>query len=322
MNICGKTEMLHNPVLASEVIEYLIPASGECRFIDCTLGYGGHSILALKKNPNLFLLGIDRDINAVKYSSEALKEYNNRICIKSGKFSEIEKFANSIGWQSVDAVLMDIGVSSPQIDIPGRGFAFRDDGPLDMRMDSNEEMTASYVLNHYTVERLTWIFREYGEIKQAFKLATAIVERRTFKPWMMTKELAELCDEVLTLNRKSGPPAPTLCFQALRIEVNNELKELENAVKSTIGLLKIGGRIGVISYHSLEDRIVKTIFKLESTGCICSTKYPICVCGHKASIKLLTKKPVIPVGEEIMKNRRASSAKMRVAEKIYNQITM
>jgi len=321
MSICGKTNTLHDPVLAAEVIEYLIPPSGECHFIDCTLGYGGHSILALQKNPNLFLLGIDRDANAVKYSTEALKEYSNRICIKNGKFSEIEKLSNSIGWKSADAVLMDIGVSSPQIDIPSRGFAFRDNGPLDMRMDANEEMTASYILNHYSVERLAWIFREYGEIKQAFKLATAIVDRRDSKPWMMTKELAELCDDVLTLNRRSGPPAPTLCFQALRIEVNNELKELENAVKSTIGLLKIGGRIGVISYHSLEDRIVKNILKLESTNCICSTKYPVCVCGHKASIKLLTKKPVTPNANEIMNNRRASSAKLRIAEKIYNKIS-
>jgi 16S rRNA (cytosine1402-N4)-methyltransferase len=185
-----------------------------------------------------------------------------------------------------------------------------------MRMDSEEKKTASYILNNSSVEELSEIFENYGEINGAYKLANAVVEKRKTKLWLSTKEFCELCEEVLPSQRRSGPSVSTLCFQALRIAVNDELNELDKAVTVAIKLLKKGGRIGVISYHSLEDRIVKNIFRKESMDCLCNVKLPICKCGHKASVKLITKKPLVPTAEEVKNNKRASSAKMRVAEKI------
>ncbi|HJO94120.1 MAG TPA: 16S rRNA (cytosine(1402)-N(4))-methyltransferase RsmH [Victivallales bacterium] len=306
----------HIPVMAQEVLDYLIVSSKNQKIIDGTLGFGGHSKLMISKNSKAELLGIDRDDTAIKYSTDLLSFAKERVTIAKGKFSDLAEISESIGWNKVDSILLDIGVSSLQIDKGERGFSFRENGPLDMRMDSRQKKTASQILNFSHVEDLAKIFREYGEIKQAWKLANAIVERRTDKPWFYTQELAELCQKVLTLTRKNGPPAPTLCFQALRIAVNDELGELEKAVRTSIEILNKGGRLCVISYHSLEDRIVKNIFKNEATECICPPGLPICKCDHKASIKLITKKPLTPTSEEVKKNRRAASAKMRIAEKI------
>ncbi len=309
-------EMIHVPVMAKEVLEYLVPAQGGGRIIDGTLGFGGHSSAIIRKNPLVELLGIDRDSYALNHSRALFADHAGRVTIIKARFSELADVAASIGWNYVDGVLLDIGVSSHQIDEDFRGFSFRRNGPLDMRMDSEEKKTASYILNKSSVEELSEIFKNYGEISGAYKLARAVVEKRGVKPWLSTKEFSDLCEEVLPSQRRNGPPVATLCFQALRIAVNDELNELDKAVKGAIRLLKKGGRIAVISYHSLEDRIVKNIFRRESTDCLCNVKLPICKCGHKASVKLITKKPLAPTAEEIKDNRRASSAKMRVAEKI------
>ena len=316
--ICMKDsiEMIHIPVMTKEVLEYLVPAKWACRIIDATLGFGGHSSAIIKKNPLVEVLGIDRDSYALNYSRELFAGQAERVTIIKARFSELADMAASIGWDYVDAVLLDIGVSSHQIDEDFRGFSFRRNGPLDMRMDSGEKKTASYILNKSSIDELSEIFRNYGEVKGAYRLAKAIVEKRNTKLWLSTKEFSELCEEVLPSQRRTGPSVSTLCFQALRIAVNDELGELDKAVTGALRLLKKGGRIGVISYHSLEDRIVKNIFRRESTDCLCNVKLPICKCGHKASVRLVTKKPLVPTAEEVKSNRRASSAKMRVAEKI------
>jgi len=310
-------KQLHIPVMAKETISFLIPDNNkQYDVIDCTLGYGGHSSMFLKKNPNIKLLGIDRDINAIQYSKNRLEFAADRIILEQGRFSDVLAIANEVGWTGSDAVLLDIGVSSPQIDEAARGFSFRFKAPLDMRMDRKHTKTASQILNHSSIEGLAHIFRNYGEVKKPWKLAEAIVERRKVKPWMHTFELADLCEDILPKPRKGGLPAPTLCFQALRIAVNEELTELEDSIYDIIELLNPGGRIAVISYHSLEDRIAKQIFKSESTDCLCPPGLPVCICGHKAKLKLLTKKPLGPTLEETQINRRSASAKMRVAQKL------
>ena len=306
----------HVPVMSEEVLHYLVPEKGEFRFVDCTLGFGGHSFLALNKNPSIKVLGIDQDINAVNYAKKRLEFAGNRFLVNKGRFSEAVDIMEENGWDYADFFLLDIGVSSPQIDVAERGFSYRFNGPLDMRMDTRGTTTAAQVLNYSSEDELKRIFRDYGEIKQSRKLARAVVARREEKPWFTTKELAELCEKVLPQPRKGGIPIPTLCFQALRIAVNDELGELERALKSIIEVTAPKGRIGVISYHSLEDRIVKNIFRKEATDCICPPGLPQCVCGHKASLKVLTKKPLIPVDEELKVNSRSRSAKFRVAEKL------
>lgn len=306
----------HIPVMAKEVLEYVLPEKQKCKIVDCTLGYGGHSSLILRKNENAELLGIDRDSDAIRFAQNELSFAKEKVTIKQGKFSQIEEIAKSIGWEKVDAVLLDIGVSSPQIDEAMRGFSYRFDAPLDMRMDRGSSRTASQILNYSSKDELARIFRDYGEIKKPWKLAEAIIERRSSRPWFGTKELAELCEKVLSRPRKGSLPVPTLCFQALRIAVNNELGELEQALESIIKILNPGGRVVVLSYHSLEDRIVKNIFKREATECLCPPGLPICQCDHKVSLKILTRKPLTPTNEEIKMNRRASSVKMRAAEKL------
>ncbi len=307
----------HVPVMALEVLEFLIPEDKSCRVVDCTLGYGGHSSLILKKNPKVELLGIDRDDNALKYAEKVLAFASDRVKLVKGRFSEIADIVENAGWAGVDAVLLDIGVSSPQIDEAERGFSHRFNGPLDMRMDRRSTKTAASILNHSSIEELAHIFRDFGEVKRPWKLAEAIVERRRSKPWLGTKELAELCEKVLPRPRRGGLPVPTLCFQALRIAVNDELGELENALEDTIEILRPEGRVGVISYHSLEDRIVKNIFKREATECLCPPGLPVCQCGHVQVVKIITKKPLIAKNLEVESNRRSASAKMRVAEKLH-----
>ena len=306
----------HIPVMASEVLEYLIPQEGACRVVDCTLGYGGHSSLILQKNREVELLCIDRDDNAINNAANVLGFAMERVKLVKGKFSEVVDIMNSVGWNDADAVLLDIGVSSPQIDEVERGFSHRFNGPLDMRMDRKNTKTAARILNHSSIEELAHIFRNFGEIKKSWKLAEAVVERRKLKPWFGTKELAELCEDILPRPRRGSLPVPTLCFQALRIAVNDELGELEKSLEAVIDILCSGGRVAVISYHSLEDRIVKNIFKREATECLCPPGLPVCQCGHVPLLKILTKKPLTAGSSEIQVNRRSASAKMRVAEKL------
>ena len=311
----SKDGFKHLPVLYREVLKYLT-FDGPCRIIDGTLGCGGHSSLILKSNPQAEILGIDRDGDALERARENTGFAEKRIKMIRANFSELASSANEIGWDSVDGILLDVGVSSPQIDDSKRGFALRLDGPLDMRMDKRSQVTASRILNKRSETELADIFYQYGEERRSRRLARAIVERRQEKPFERTLEFAEFCESVLGKSRPGKLPTPTKCFQALRIAVNDELGELETALKEAVPLLKKGGRLAVISFHSLEDRIVKEFFKEQAASCVCPPGLPLCICDHPAQVKILTRRPVTAQADEIEFNRRAGSAKLRVAEKL------
>lgn len=315
-SILENAKFEHRPVLQQEVLDLLIVKPGPLKIIDGTVGYGGHSSLILKNNAEAVLLGIDRDSEALAASKKVLSFAGERIHLIKDSFSNLGACAAGLGWHSVDALLLDLGVSSPQIDNPKRGFSYRLNGPLDMRMDGQSRETASRILNTYPYDELERIFREYGEILKSRKLAEEIVQRREKIQWMYTSELAELCNSIPGISRRGGPPAPSLCFQALRIEVNKELEELSKALVDGVRLLSKGGRIAVISFHSLEDRIVKQYFKRMACSCLCPPGLPVCICGHRRSLKIITKKPVTATENEISVNRRAAPAKLRVAEKL------
>jgi len=308
----------HIPVLTAEVIDLLLGGRrGPCRIIDGTVGNGGHSSLMLETNTAAEVLGIDRDGEALARASKRLAFAGCRVRLAHDRYSRLAALATEQGWRSVDAVLLDLGVSSPQIDDPGRGFSHRLDGPLDMRMDRQTGTTASRILNHLSEDELTGIFQRYGEIREARRLARAIVRRRQERPFQRTGELAELCAEVAgrATARRSLPPA-TLCFQALRIAVNEELAELEQGLAAAIDILAPGGRLAVISFHSLEDRIVKRRFRHESATCLCPPGLPVCICGHRPRLREVTRHPVVAGEAERAANPRAACAKLRVAERL------
>ncbi len=306
----------HIPVLPKAVLEFLNCREGAVRIIDGTLGCGGHSSLILQENQKAEVLGIDRDGDALIRARETLSFASGRTHLTRGKFGDLAEHAHDIGWDLVDGVLLDLGISSPQIDDADRGFSHRLNGPLDMRMDKRSPNTASRLLNNATEDELAEIFRDYGEIPKSRALARAIVAQRETAPWTETSELAELCEKVLGNPRKRGLPAATLCFQALRIAVNDELGELKKALESAVNILKPGGRLVMISFHSLEDRIVKQFFRDKATDCICPPGCPVCICNHHSEIKILTRKPVVADADELEINRRSASAKLRAAEKL------
>ena len=311
-------EMLeHYSVLNQEVAAFLNFGGTAARMIDGTLGNGGHTLNALKSNPQLQVIGIDRDIQALERASYRLSAFKDRVILHHGVFSDMEKIADEENWNGdVDAVLLDIGVSSPQLDDGSRGFSWRMNGPLDMRMDRSSPLTASRILNQYEENDLVRIFKEYGEIKMAKKLARKVVEEREKKLFSTTAELVDFCDRVLGRSRPGELPSPTLVFQALRIEVNDELGELQKGLTGAFNVLKNGGILTVISFHSLEDRIVKKFFKRLSTGCLCPPSFPVCVCGHTPEVEVLTKGVLCASEKELNENKRSNCAKLRVARKI------
>ena len=299
-----------------EVLEHLVfPQDRPCRLIDGTLGGGGHSFALLEKYPHLELLGIDRDENALAAAGERLAPYAGRFKAVKGTYSQLADLARQNGWEQVDGILLDIGVSSPQIDTAERGFSWRENGPLDMRMDQTAPTTAARLLNRSPETELVRIFKEYGELKQARKLAAAVVAAREERPFASTSDLVALCDEVLGRARKGELPRPTLVFQALRIAVNDELGELERGLEAALEMLSPGGRLAVISFHSLEDRIVKTAFKNAENPCTCPREFPVCVCGKKSKGNVVGRKPILPSDEELEINSRSKSAKLRVFER-------
>ena len=307
----------HYSVLYKEVAEFLNFGSAAARMIDGTLGNGGHTLRALQQNSGLQVIGIDRDIQALERAGMRLEGFSDRVILHHGVFSEMEKIAEEENWAGlVDAVLLDIGVSSPQLDDGARGFSWRMDGPLDMRMDRSSALTASRILNQYDEADLCRIFREYGEIRQAKKLAAKVVEERGKKLFTTTSELVDFCDRVLGKSRPGELPSPTLVFQALRIEVNDELGELRRGLAGAFNILKTGGILAVITFHSLEDRIVKYFFRRLSIGCTCPPEFPVCICGHSPEVELLTKGVICASDGELAENRRSGCAKLRVARKI------
>ena len=306
----------HISVLKNEVLENLtFPPDRPSRLIDGTLGGGGHSFALLEKYPQLELLGIDRDENALDAAGKRLAPFAGRFTAVKGNYSELADLARENGWEKVDGVLLDIGVSSPQIDTAERGFSWRENGPLDMRMDQTSPLTAARLLNRSSEAELIRIFREYGEIKASRKLASAVIARRETAPFADTADLVRLCDEVLGRARKGELPRPTLVFQALRIAVNDELGELEKGLSGALEILNPGGRLAVISFHSLEDRMVKTFMREAARDCICPPGLPVCCCQHKALLKLVTRHALTAEKDELEQNRRSAPARLRVAEK-------
>lgn len=307
----------HLPVLAEEIIEFLDPSQMNW-FVDGTLGDGGHAELMLKNTPpHCRLLGIDRDPYALKRASERLSIYNERTLLIHGNFKDIRGILMREKIEKIDGFLLDLGVSSPQLDTPERGFSLKKDGPLDMRMDPGDSKTAADLLAESSDKELYSIIKGYGEERFSKRIVRAIRKAQANNPVKTTFQLARIV-------RDAAPQMPhlridpaTRTFQALRIAVNNELEPLKESLKDFLFALNKSGRALVISFHSLEDRVVKQVFAEKAKGCICPPKIPICICEEKSSLKILTKKPVRPSLLETQRNPRASSAKLRVAAKIY-----
>jgi 16S rRNA (cytosine1402-N4)-methyltransferase len=299
---------VHTPVLLPEVLEALTPAD---RVIDGTLGAGGHTRALLDAGvPEI--LGLDRDPMALAIARENLADYSERVQIVHASYASMKDEARRLGWEQVGGILLDLGVSSMQLDRAERGFAFMQDGPLDMRFDpSSGGLTAADMVNYWDADELADVFFRYGEEQASRRLARAIVAGR---PYTTTRQLAAAIEQATPRREKIHPA--TRVFQALRIAVNDELRVIERTLPEAIDLLATGGRLAVISFHSLEDRIVKQTFRLESTDCICPPNVPVCTCGHHARVKLVTRKPITATDAEIAQNPRSRSAKLRVVEKI------
>lgn len=310
-------EFAHAPVMAREVVEYLGCRDG-ATYVDGTLGGGGHAVEILKASaPTGRVIGIDRDAEAIRAASGALAEYGDRVRLVKGNFRDLAGILVDLGEGPVDGVVLDLGVSSYQLDSPGRGFSFRFDSPLDMRMDTGAGVTARDLVNDLDAGELTRIFREYGEERDAGRIARAIARARARAPVETTGDLVRIIEETVPkrFRPKNIHPA-TRVFQALRIAVNDELECVERGIRGAIESLAKGGRLVVISFHSLEDRIVKNAFRDSSTGCVCPPRVPVCVCGRKPAAKVLTKKAVLPSDTEILENPRSRSAKLRAVEKL------
>jgi len=310
-------EYRHTPVLLAEVTQYLSPQPGSI-VVDCTLGGAGHAKrLQDLVAPTGTLVGIDQDDAALTAAADTLRLGQQTVLLK-GNFGDLDRLLSDAGVPYVDSFLFDLGVSSPQLDVPGRGFSYREDAPLDMRMDPERQaLTAADVVATYSETDLTRIIRDYGEERWAARIAAFIVAARSHRPLTSTTELTQVIkDAIPAAARRTGPHPARRTFQALRIEVNRELAVLETGLRSAIDWLTPGGRVAVISYHSLEDRIVKNLFTELSEGCTCPPELPVCSCGHKPVIRVITRKPVAPAPEEVEHNPRARSAKLRVAEKL------
>lgn len=301
----------HIPVLYNEIITALRPQN--CfRFVDGTLGAGGHAFGLLENSPpQAQLLGLDRDPQALEIAAQRLQPFAGRAHLRHASYLEMQTQAQALGWQEVDAILLDLGISSMQIDTPQRGFSFLEEGPLDMRFDPSAPLSAADLVNGLSEAELTEIFFRYGEERHARRLARAICQRR---PLSSTRQLADLALE--TLGRRERHHPATRIFQALRIAVNAELEAVAQVLPLALGLLCPGGRLAVISFHSLEDRLVKTFFHQESRDCLCPPRQPVCTCGHHASLRELTRKPLEAASAEMEENSRSRSARLRVIEKL------
>lgn len=309
------TEFKHIPVLKSQTIK-LLNVRDDKIYVDGTLGAGGHSRAISEEAKISRLIGIDQDEEALATAKQNLAEFDN-ITYVHGNFRDIDTILEGLKIPEVDGILVDIGVSSYQIDAPERGFSFRFDSKIDMRMDLSQTFSAYELLATYSVEELERVIRDYGEEKFAKSIARHIVKAREVKPIETTKELEDIILKSVPRYRgQDGKSNVQRTFQALRIEVNGELDALSSFIDKAVSKLSSGGRLAIITFHSLEDRIVKQKFKELSTGCICPPDFPICVCGHKASVKLITKHPVVADEEELKINSRSASAKLRVVEKI------
>lgn len=305
----------HKSVLLNEVIESLnIKADGY--YVDGTLGGGGHALEVVKRLESGKLIGIDRDSDAIKAATQRLNDYINNVIIIRDNYVNIENILKRENIDKVDGIYIDLGVSSYQLDTAERGFTYRFDAPLDMRMDDRNELKASDIVNDYSESELFHIIRDYGEDRFAKNIAKHIVEYRNKKRIETTFELVDIIKASIPMKIQvtGGHPAKRT-FQAIRIELNKELEVLTDSLDVMIDLLKPGGRLSVITFHSLEDRIVKQAFKKAESPCVCPKKFPVCVCGNKSKGRVITRKAILPSEEELEENSRSKSAKLRVFEK-------
>lgn len=305
----------HKSVLLNEVIESLnIKADGY--YVDGTLGGGGHALEVVKRLESGKLIGIDRDSDAIKAATQRLNDYINNVIIIRDNYVNIENILKRENIGKVDGIYIDLGVSSYQLDTAERGFTYRFDAPLDMRMDDRNELKASDIVNDYSESELFHIIRDYGEDRFAKNIAKHIVEYRNKKRIETTFELVDIIKASIPMKIQvtGGHPAKRT-FQAIRIELNKELEVLTDSLDVMIDLLKPGGRLSVITFHSLEDRIVKQAFKKAESPCVCPKKFPVCVCGNKSKGRVITRKAILPSEEELEENSRSKSAKLRVFEK-------
>jgi 16S rRNA (cytosine1402-N4)-methyltransferase len=307
----------HKTVLLDEAIEALkIKSTGI--YVDCTLGGAGHSALILEKlGPTGKLIAIDQDIEAINNAKRKLAAYGDQVIFVKNNFRYIKESVAQFGVEKVDGIIYDLGVSSPQFDDSERGFSYKQAAKLDMRMDNEASLTAYEIINNWEADELIRIIYEYGEERYAKRIVQAIIRERQNKPIETTTEFAELVkNSIPAATRRVGGHPARQTFQAVRIAVNDELNSLKDSLEDAISLLNLGGRISVITFHSLEDRICKDIFKEYATGCICPPDLPVCGCGRKPTLNLITKKPIIPGELEVNENPRARSAKLRIVERI------
>ncbi|HIT72401.1 MAG TPA: 16S rRNA (cytosine(1402)-N(4))-methyltransferase RsmH [Candidatus Fimicola cottocaccae] len=308
-------EFHHISVLLNECIESLnIKPDGI--YVDGTLGGAGHSYEICKRLTTGRLIGIDQDMNAINAATERLKEFKDKVTLVHSNFSNVKQVFEDLGIEKADGFLLDIGVSSHQLDEAERGFSYMQDAPLDMRMDTSRSLSAYEVVNEYSEKDLNDIIFEYGEERWAKRIAEFIVAERKIKPIETTFELVDIIKKAVPKGaRKDGPHPAKRTFQAIRIEVNGELDVLKTAINDMTDLLNPEGRLAIITFHSLEDRIVKNEFRKQENPCTCPREFPVCVCGKKSKGRVVTRKPILPSDEELSANHRARSAKLRVFER-------
>lgn len=309
--------MKHDSVLLSETLKWM-DLPNRSLILDATLGLGGHSLAMLEiEDFKGSIVGLDQDKSHLEFAEKRLSDYGERFSTRHMNFRGIAELVEEEDLK-YDGILFDLGVASPHLDKAERGFSFQHDGPLDMRMDPSDELTAAEIVNTWDFHDLKRIFFEYGEESKSLLIARAIEELRKQKPLKTTKELSDLICEVYDKDKrhKSSKHPATQVFQALRMAVNQELQVLEEALKAAVKTIQPGGRLLVMSYHSLEDRMTKSFFRRVADPCTCDKKLPVCQCGLRSQLKILTRKPVLPSDEEIKENPRARSAKLRVAERL------
>ena len=307
----------HIPVLTTESIAFL-NAHDNGIYVDATVGDGGHSALLLEKHPGIKqLIGIDHDMDAVRRAQKNLGRYSDKVLVLHGNFGNLVNILEKAGIHAIDGILFDLGVSTSQLKDPERGFSFTVDGALDMRMDQSIPLQAQDLIEQASARQLEKIIREFGEERWAKKIACSIKKNQQQRPVTRTTDLAEIVSRAIPARhhpRRIHPATKT--FQALRIAVNDELAALEKGLEGAVSIVRAGGRVCVISFHSLEDRIVKNTFRLWSRSCICPPDTPVCICNHRKKASIVTRKPVSPSPQELQHNPRARSAKLRVAERV------
>ena len=307
-------DLLHTPVLVDQVIKYLI-ANPSGIYVDGTLGGAGHSLEILKRlKPGGRLIGIDWDDVAIEKARQRLQPFKNQVLIKKGNFAHLTEILAAEKIDKVDGILLDLGLSSFHIDVPERGFSYLSDGPLDMRMSKDSKRTAADILNNESESQLAWIFYNYGEERRSRAIARAVVRKRQRKRLETTKQFTEIIEFVTPYSQRIK--TLSRCYQAVRIATNRELDNLQTFLDQSLNLLHFGARLLIISFHSLEDRLVKNFLAKQVNPCECPPELPYCVCNKKPTMKLLTRKVVTPSIEEIKLNKRSRSSKLRAAERI------